>query len=124
MKHMMEAWLEKMEAKLETNHEKTECIKSMHMLTGLQGQVSDVLHAVLKGTTYTKTIRAKEDPLGYQQLATGYHDQLKSWTQNNSESTQKYVITIKQLTYHAFPALPKDHVRRGARKAFSNVIRH
>jgi DNA-binding FrmR family transcriptional regulator len=54
MKPMIEAWLEKMEARLETNQEKTECIKIMHMLTALQGQVSDALHEVLKGATYKK----------------------------------------------------------------------
>jgi uncharacterized membrane protein YgaE (UPF0421/DUF939 family) len=113
-----------MEAKLETNQEMAECIKIMHMLTALQGQVSDVLHEVLKGATYKETIKAKEGQFGDQKLATGYHDQLKSQTQDNGESPQEAVITIKQLTHHYFPALHKDHVCRGAWKAFGNSTRH
>jgi hypothetical protein len=38
MKTMMEAWSEKMEAKLETNQEKTERIKVIQVLTALQGR--------------------------------------------------------------------------------------
>jgi hypothetical protein len=44
-------------------------------------------------------------------------------TQIIGGSLHEFISTIKQLTYHAFPALHKDHVHRGSCRAFDSGIR-
>jgi hypothetical protein len=44
-----------------------------------------------------------DDRFGDQQLATGYCNKLKTWTQNDGESSQEFATAIEQLAYHAYP---------------------
>jgi hypothetical protein len=72
----------------------------MDLLTGLQGQTSDILHGTPKGMRYEETIKVLEDRFEDQHLATEYRYQLK---------TSPF-------------ALHEDHVRRGAGKSFVDGI--
>jgi hypothetical protein len=92
------------------------------LIAALQGQASDVLHRVSKGAAYEKTIKALDDHFGDHRLATTYRSQLKTRTQRTGESLQEFTTTVEQLAHHAYPALPKDHVRREAGKAFTDGL--
>jgi hypothetical protein len=63
-----------------------------------------------------------EDHFGDQYLAAMYHSQLKSRIQGVRESLQEFATAIKQCTHHAYPALPEDHIRREAGKAFADRV--
>jgi hypothetical protein len=47
---------------------------------------------------------------------------VKTRIQSVGKSLQEFFIALEQLTHHAFPALHKDHIRVGVRKAFSSDI--
>jgi hypothetical protein len=59
----------------------------------------------------------KHSVLG-QQTEDYYCNQLKLKTQGVEESLQKFTTPIKQLAHRAYTALPEDHIRRQAGKAF------
>jgi hypothetical protein len=73
----------------ETSQERTDTVAehsegashtgAVRMLTTQQGQILDVVHGVPKGATHEETTGATEDQFGDQQLATGYHSQLRTW---------------------------------------------
>jgi hypothetical protein len=65
-----------------------------------------------------------EDRFGNQHLAAVYHSQLKTRVQGDGDgkSWQEFATTIKQLAYHACSALPEDHIRRDAGKAFADRV--
>jgi hypothetical protein len=69
---------------------------------------------------YEEAIEALEDHFGDQHLAAAYRSQLNAGTQKAGESLQEFATAIEQLAHRAYPALPEDHVRRKAGKAFVN----
>jgi hypothetical protein len=71
---------------------------------------------------YEETIEALEDHFGDQHLAAAYRSQLKTWTQKAIESLQEFATAIEQLAHHAYPALPEDHVRKEAGRAFTDRV--
>jgi hypothetical protein len=85
---------------------------STYVITVLQGRATDVLHRVPKGATYEETFEALEDCFGDQHLATVYRSQLKARTQDVGEPLQEFATTVEQLSHHAYPTLPEDHIRR------------
>jgi hypothetical protein len=90
-------------------------------LAALQDYAS-VLHEVPKGVTYEENIGAL-DRFGDRNLGVGYRNQMKTWSQGNSESLQEISTAGEQMTHHAFPALHEDHIHRGTGKAFIDSIR-
>jgi hypothetical protein len=56
-------------------------------------------------------------------MATGYSNQLKTKTQDDSESPQEFSAVIKQMTHGASRTPHEDHVHTGASKAFIDGIR-
>jgi hypothetical protein len=71
--------------------------------------------------TCEETLEALEDHFEDQHLATTYRSQLKM-TQVVGESLQEFATAFEQLVHNACPALPEDHMRREADKAFANSI--
>jgi hypothetical protein len=63
-----------------------------------------------------------EDHFGDQHLAAAYRSQLKTRTQKAGESLQEFATAIKQLAHGAYPALPEDHVRKEAGRAFTDGV--
>jgi hypothetical protein len=61
--------------------------------------------------------------LGGQCLVTRYSNQLKRQTQDDGESLLEFATAIEHITPCSFPALCKDHVYKGAGKAFIDSIR-
>jgi hypothetical protein len=51
-----------------------------------------------------------------------YHSHLKLRTQCVGESSQEFAIAIEQLVHRAYSALPEDHIRREAGKAFASGV--
>jgi hypothetical protein len=96
--------------------------KSIYLITAMQGHATHELHGVLKKATYEETLGALEDRFGDQHLAAAYRSQLKSRTQGVGESLQEFATAIEQLAHCAYPALPENHIRREAGKAFENVV--
>jgi hypothetical protein len=47
----------------------------------------------------------------------------KTRTQGDGKSLQEFATAVKQVTHHTFPALHKDHVRRGGGKTSIDMIR-
>jgi hypothetical protein len=88
----------------------------------MKTMASDVLNGVPKVATYEETIGALKGRFGNQHLVALYHTQLKTRTQIDGEPLHQFAITMK-LAHHAFPALHKDHVLRGAGKACTDDIR-
>jgi hypothetical protein len=88
--------------------------KSTYLITALQGHATDMVHSVMKGATYEETLEALEDCFRDQNLAAAYRSQLNMRTQGVRESLLEFATAVKQLAYHTYPALPKDHIRRGA----------
>jgi hypothetical protein len=88
----------------------------------LTGSATDKLHKVPKGATYEETLEALENQFGDQHLATPYHSRLKTRTQGVGESLQEFATAVEQLAHHAYPALPEDHIRREAGKAFADRV--
>jgi hypothetical protein len=81
-----------------------------------------VLHGVPRGATYEETIEALEDRFGDQHLAAIYRSQLKTLTQKAGESLQEFATAIEQLAHRAYFALPEDHVRKEAGRAFTDGV--
>jgi DNA primase large subunit len=81
-----------------------------------------MLHRVPKAVTYEETLEALEDHFRDQHLAIKYCSQLKTRTQAVGESLQEFATAIKQLIHHGYQALPKDHIRRAASKAFAERV--
>jgi hypothetical protein len=96
--------------------------KATYLIAALQGWACDVLHGVPRGATYEEAIEALEDRFGDQHLAAAYRSQLKARTQKAGESQQEFAIAIEQLAHRAYLALPEDHVRRKAGKAFVHGV--
>jgi hypothetical protein len=71
----------------------------------------------MKGATYEETLEALKD----QHLAAAYRSHLKTRTQRVGESLQEFAV--EQLAHRAYPALPEDHVRREAGKAFAEGVK-
>jgi hypothetical protein len=96
--------------------------KATYLIAALEGRACDVLHWVPRGATYEETIEALEDRFGDQDLAAAYRSQLKTRTQKAGESLQEFATAIEQLAHRAYPALPEDHVRKEAGKAFADGV--
>jgi hypothetical protein len=96
--------------------------KATYLIAALQGRACDVLHGVPRGATYEEAIEALEDRFGDQHLAAAYRSQLKTRTQKAGETLQEFATAIEQLAHRAYPALPEDHVRRKAGKAFVHGV--
>jgi hypothetical protein len=75
-----------------------------------------------KEQQYEETLEALQDHLGNQHLANAYHSRLKMRTQHVAESLQELCTEIKQVAHHTNPALPENHVRRAAGKAFNDKV--
>jgi hypothetical protein len=104
-------------------HNYCTCLKkSTYLITTLQGQATDVLHGIQKAATYEETLEALEDQFGDQHIATMYRSQLNTRTQTVGESLQEFATAIKQLIHHGYQALPEDHIRRAAGKAFADGV--
>jgi hypothetical protein len=52
-----------------------------------------------KGVMYEETVRALKDQAGDHHLAVGYHNQLRTWTQDNGEPLQEIATNIEQVTH-------------------------
>jgi hypothetical protein len=76
------------------------------VLTAPHDQAPDILHEDPEGATYEETIGATEDRFGDQSLAVGYHNQLKTRTQNDDGFLQDV-----STAHCAFPVLYEGHVR-------------
>jgi hypothetical protein len=96
--------------------------KTTYSIAPLQGRACDVLHGVLRGATYEETIEALEDRFGDQHLAAAYRSQVKTRTQKAGESQQEFATAIEQLDHRAYTALPEDHVRKEAGRAFTDGV--
>jgi hypothetical protein len=96
--------------------------KVTYLIAALQGRACDVLHGVPRGATYEETIEALEDGFEDQHLAAAYRSQLKTQTQKPGESLQESATAIEQLAHRAYPALPEDHVRKEAGRAFTDGV--
>jgi hypothetical protein len=62
--------------------------KYTYLITALHGQVTDILHRVLKGATNEETLQTLEEHFGDQHLDAAHHCQLKMRTQGVRESLQ------------------------------------
>jgi hypothetical protein len=93
-----------------------------YLIAALQGRAYYVLHGVPRGAMYEETIEALEDCFRDQHLAAAYRSQLKMRTQKAGESLQEFATTIEQLAHCAYPALPEDHVRKEAGRAFTDGV--
>jgi hypothetical protein len=96
--------------------------KVAYLIAALQGRACDVLHGVPRGAAYEETIEALEDCFRDQHLAAAYCSQLKMRTQKPGDSLQEFTIAIEQLAHRAYPALPEDHVRKEAGRAFTGGV--
>lgn len=85
------------------------CLKYMHLLTAPQGWASDVLHGDPKEVPYEETIRATDDQFG-DELTAEYHNQLKTWIQDNCEPPKEPSTVSQQVTHHAFVTQHENHV--------------
>lgn len=52
-----------------------------------------------------------------------YHTHLKTRTQLIGEPIQEFAFVIEQMAHCALPSLHKDHIHRGASKAFVSGIK-
>jgi hypothetical protein len=64
-----------------------------------------------------------DDRFGNQHLAAAYSSQLKTRTQEPGESLQEFAIAFEKLVHSAYLALPENHVRKKAGKAFVNGLK-
>jgi hypothetical protein len=62
---------------------------------------------------YKKTIRALEDRFWDQHSPAGYHNQLRTKTQEDGELLQEFTTATEQSTHCASAALHEGHVCRG-----------
>lgn len=83
---------------------------------------ADILYAIPTNVIYEETLQALEDSFGDQHFAFAFCSQLKMRTHKAGESLQAFAMAIEQLAHHAYPALPKDHIRREAGKAFASEV--
>lgn len=86
----------------------------MHLLTIPQGRASDVLHGVPKECHVRRIL---------EYLTPVYHAHLKTMTQLIGEPIQEFAIVIEQRAHCALPSLHKDHIHKGASKAFIRGIK-
>jgi hypothetical protein len=97
--------------------------KSIHLITTLQAQATDVLQRVPKGQTYEETLEALEDRFGDQYLAAIYHSQLKTRTQGVRVSMQECATAVEQLDHYAYPALLKIQLLLEGEKMVNEALR-
>jgi hypothetical protein len=81
-----------------------------------------VLHDVPKGGSYHETLEAMKGRFRDQHLTTIYRSQPKMRTLDVGESLQEFATALEQLTHQAYPALPKDDIRRETGKAFADGV--
>jgi hypothetical protein len=81
-----------------------------------------VLHGAPKGATYEETLEVLEDRFGDWHLSAAYHSQVKTKTQGVRDFLQEFATAIEQLAHHAYRALPEDHIRTDAGKAFADRV--
>jgi hypothetical protein len=93
--------------------------ESTYSITALKGPAADLLHGIPTNTTYEETLQAQEDRFRDQHFAATYRCQLTTRTQKAGESLQDFATAVEQITHHAYPTLPEDHVWREAGKAFA-----
>jgi hypothetical protein len=118
----MEASQEKFRSIKKTEHcHWVQGVKARHMLTALQGCVSNILHQDPKE-------RCARTPLGHLRKDLGTSTwsyrtaQLKTRTQI-TKPLQKSASATEQLTHHAFLTLQEGHVRSRAGRAFVDGLR-
>jgi hypothetical protein len=92
------------------------------LITALECRAADVLHGIPKGATYEEILQALEDCFGEDLFGAAYRSQLKVRMQKAGESLQDFATAIQQLAHRAYPALPEEHIRREAVKAFVDGI--
>jgi hypothetical protein len=97
---------------LEAIQEKTEHVKAMNLLTTLQVWAFGALHGERKQTMYEDTIGELEDRFGDQHLPTGYHNLLRTRTQEDGEPLQEFATATEQSIHCAFAALHEGHIRK------------
>jgi hypothetical protein len=81
-----------------------------------------MLHRVPKEVTYEGTLETLEDCFVNQHQAIAYCSQLKRRIQCTGDSLQVFDTAIEQLAQRAYPALPEDHARREACRAFTDIV--
>jgi hypothetical protein len=95
---------------------------STYMITAFQGWATDVIQEIPKGATYEETLEAVQDHIRDQYLAAAYCSQLKTRIQGEGESLQEFPTAVELLAHRAYTALPEDHIRKEAGKAFADGV--